>query len=36
MNEDELAVLCPESAGLEAAMLEFCELYDLEMLVRHL
>ena len=33
LNEDELAVLCPESAGLEAAMLEFCELYDLETLV---
>jgi fructokinase len=33
LNEDELAVLCPESAGLEAAMLEFCELFDLETLV---
>lgn len=33
LNEDELAVLCPESAGREAAMLEFCELYDLETLV---
>jgi len=33
LNKDELAVLCPESAGLEAAMLEFCELFDLETLV---
>ena len=33
LNEDELALLCPESAGLEAAMLEFCELYNLETLV---
>ena len=33
LNEDELAVLSPESAGLEAAMLEFCELFDLETLV---
>ena len=33
LNEDELAVLCPESPGLEAAMLEFCELFDLETLV---
>jgi fructokinase len=33
LNEDELELLCPESAGLEAAMLEFCELYDLETLV---
>jgi fructokinase len=33
LNEDELDLLCPESDGLEAAMLEFCELYDLEALV---
>jgi fructokinase len=33
LNEDELDLLCPESAGLEAAMLDFCELYDLETLV---
>jgi fructokinase len=33
LNEDEFAVLCSEGAGLEAAMLEFCELFDLETLV---
>ncbi|PPD46323.1 MAG: carbohydrate kinase [Methylobacter sp.] len=33
LNEAELAVLCPDSVGLEAAMQEFCELYDLETLV---
>lgn len=33
LNEDELAVLCPESDGLEAAMLSFCELFDLETLI---
>ena len=29
----ELAVLCPEAPGLEAAMLAFCEQFDLETLV---
>lgn len=33
LNEAELATLCPESPGLEAAMLEFYELFDLETLV---
>jgi fructokinase len=33
LNEDELDLLCPESDGLEATMLEFCELFDLETLV---
>lgn len=33
LNEDELAVLCPESDGLEAAMLGFCELFDLDTLI---
>jgi fructokinase len=33
LNEAELAALCPESAGLEAAMLEFYELFNLETLV---
>jgi len=33
LNEDELAVLCPESDGLEAAMLAFCAQFDLETLV---
>ena len=33
LNEAELAELCPESPGLEAAMLEFYELFDLEALV---
>ena len=33
LNETELAELCPESPGLEAAMLEFYELFDLETLV---
>ncbi|MDD2659182.1 MAG: carbohydrate kinase [Methylococcales bacterium] len=33
LNEAELAALCPESPGLEAAMLEFYELFDLETLV---
>jgi fructokinase len=33
LNEAELAALCQESPGLEAAMLEFYELFDLESLV---
>jgi fructokinase len=33
LNEAELVALCPESVGLEAAMLEFYELFDLETLV---
>ncbi len=33
LNEAELAALCPESLGVEAAMLEFYQLFDLETLV---
>ena len=33
LNEAELAALCPESSGVEAAMLEFYDLFDLETLV---
>lgn len=33
LNEAELNALCPESIGLEAVMLAFCELYDLDTLV---